>query len=50
MSKDPPNSGVDICIIQLYREGMIETTWYQIHPQSYLALVKWLDAVADKGS
>jgi hypothetical protein len=49
MSKDPPDSGVDLRIVQLYVEWMIEITWPRIHPHSYLSLVEWLDAAADKG-
>jgi hypothetical protein len=49
MSKDPLDLDVDLRIVQLGREGMIRTTWPQKYPYSYLSLVEWLDAAADKG-
>jgi hypothetical protein len=49
MSEDPSDKGVVLCIIQLCVEGMLVTTLPRIHPHSYLSLVEWLDAVADKG-
>jgi hypothetical protein len=47
MRKDPSDLGVDFLIVQLCVEGMIGTTWPQIHPHSYLSLEEWLDAAAD---
>jgi hypothetical protein len=49
MSKDPPDLGIDLRIIQFCGEGMIGTTWPWIYPQSYLLLAELLDTAVDKG-
>jgi hypothetical protein len=49
MSMDPPVLGVDLCIVELYDEGMIGTSCPRIQPQSHLSLAEWLDMVTHKG-
>jgi hypothetical protein len=49
MSRNPPNLGVDLRIIQLYGEGTNGTTWPWIHPHSHFSLMESLNVVADKG-
>jgi hypothetical protein len=49
MSKNPSDPSVDLCIAQLCKEGMIGTTWPQIHPHSHFSLMEWLNVAADKG-
>jgi hypothetical protein len=49
MSKKPLDPGVDLCIAQLYGEGMIGTTWPRILSHSHFSLAEWLNASANKG-
>jgi hypothetical protein len=41
--------GVDLHIGQLFREGMVRTSWPWVHPYGHLLLVKQLNSVAEKG-
>jgi hypothetical protein len=49
MSKKPPDPGVDLCITQLYGEGMIGTTWPRILSHNHFSLAEWLNASTNKG-
>jgi hypothetical protein len=48
MSKDPSDSGVDLCVVKHAEKGRSRQLGLgYIH--SHLLLVEWLDAAADKG-
>jgi hypothetical protein len=44
------DTGVDLRIAQLLKEGMIRTTWPRIHPHGDHPLAERLDLLAEKGS
>jgi hypothetical protein len=50
MSKNPPDSGIDLHITQLFSEEMVETTWPRIHPLGHPSLTEWLNPAAEKGA
>jgi hypothetical protein len=46
---DPLDPSVDLCIIQLGKEGTVETAGPQIHPHCHLPPPEWLKMVANEG-
>jgi hypothetical protein len=49
MDKNPSDPSIDLCIIQLYGEGTVGSTWPWIHPHCDLPSSEWLDVAADEG-
>jgi hypothetical protein len=48
--KDPLNLSIDLCIVQLNRQGTVETTGPQIHSHGHHPLPELLNVVTYKGS
>jgi hypothetical protein len=49
MSKEPMDRGVDLHTAQLLVEGMVGTTWPQIHPHGRHPMTERLNPATKKG-